>query len=187
MTPITPIGCLRDVVDLPPSAFALPGDGRQRNHLCRQRKVLAVVVARYANGDGSGAYPAAQTVGKATGYHRSTVFRPLKDLQELVTDGRLECYRGGRDRTLRVARMQAVASSPVSESHLRDSGVASSRAEVAKEDATQPPLGPPFCLHSWLMPPASDQWDLPWQILNPAECAAIRTSRPAWWTGEGPV
>jgi hypothetical protein len=146
MTPIKPIRCLRDVVDLPPSAFALRGDGRQQKHLCRQRKALTVILARYANADGSGAYPAAQTVGKAMGCHRSTVFRLLKDLQELgfETDGRLVCYRGGRDRTLHVARMQAVASSPGSESHLRGSGVASSRAEVAKEDATQPPLGPPL-------------------------------------------
>jgi len=159
-----PIRCLRDVVDLPPRAFALPGDGRQAKHLCDQRKHLAVVIARYANADGSGAYPAVGTLTKATGYHRATVFRLLANLRALgfLSDGKLAGFRGPRTRVLNVAKMRSavlvpessaeVASSPEAvgqnrapESHLHDpgvasshTGVASSHAEVASSRQTQP-------------------------------------------------
>src|ERR1035438_9205481 len=93
-----PIRCLRDVVVLPPGAFALPGDGRQAKHLCHQRKDLAVVIALYANPDGSGAYPAVGTLTKATGQHRATVFRLLADLRALgfLSDGKRVGSRGLR-------------------------------------------------------------------------------------------
>jgi len=143
-----PIKCLMDVTDLPPSAFAHPRDGRQRKHLCDLRKGVTGVLARYANSDGSSTYPAAATIAKSVGRDRATVFRLLQDLRDLgfLTDGKLAWRRGPRERTLHVGKMQAalepdlfsvgVASSPSSESHLRNVGVASSRQ-------TGPSLGPP--------------------------------------------
>ena len=140
-----PIRCLRDVVDLPPGAFALSGDGRQAKHLRSQRKDLAVVIARYANPDGSRAYPAIGTLTKATGQNRATVFRRLADLRALgfLSDGKLVGPRGSRTRILNVVKMRSAVLAP--ESHLHDPGVASShpnvassRAEVASSRQTQP-------------------------------------------------
>jgi hypothetical protein len=146
-----PIRCLRDVVDLPPSAFALDDDGRQARHLCDRRKALAVIMARYANADGGGAYPAAKTLAKAMGRGRATVFRLLGDLRTLgfMSDGQLAWFRGPRKRTLHVAKMKAAGVSSSPESHLRDPGVSSSPPEshlrgstcVCREDETQPPDG----------------------------------------------
>lgn len=161
-----PIRCLRDVVDLPPGAFALPADGRQAKHLRSQRKDLAVVIARYANPDGSRAYPAIGTLTKATGQNRATVFRRLADLRALgfMSDGKLVGPRGSRTRILNVVKMRSAVLAPhlrdraevassheavrqdrAPESHLHDPGVASShshvassRAEVASSRQTQP-------------------------------------------------
>jgi hypothetical protein len=153
-----PIRCLRDVVDLPPGAFALPGDGRQAKHLRSLRKDLAVVIARYANPDGSGAYPAVETLTKATGQHRATVFRLLSDLRALgfLSDGKQVGPRGSRMRVLNVVKMrsavlapephlrdraevasshEAVGQNRAPESHLHDLGVASSHPEVASSRA----------------------------------------------------
>ena len=159
-----PIKCLMDVTDLRPSAFAHPRDGRQRKHLCSLRKAVAGVLARYANRDGSSSYPKVTTIANAVGCDRATVFRLLKDLRELgfLTDGKLAWRRGPRKRTLHVAKMQAalepdlfsvgVASSPGSESHLRNVEVASSPGSeshlrnvgVASSRQTGPSLGPPL-------------------------------------------
>jgi hypothetical protein len=86
---------LRDTVDLPPSAFALPDDGLLGKHLCDRRKALAVVIARYVDPIGSGTYPAAETLAEAAGWDRSAVFRILADLQALgfLTDSEVTTGR----------------------------------------------------------------------------------------------
>jgi hypothetical protein len=139
-----PIRCLRDVVDLPPGAFALPGDGRQAKYLCHQRKDLVVVIARYANPDGSGAYPAVGTLTKATGQHRATVFRLLADLRALgfLSDGKQVGPRGSRTRVLNVVKMRAAALAL--EPHLRDRAeVASSHEAVGQNRAPESHLHDP--------------------------------------------
>jgi hypothetical protein len=131
-----PIRCLRDVVDLPPGAFALPGDGRQAKHLRSQRKDLAVVIARYANPDGSRAYPAIGTLTKATGQNRATVFRRLADLRALgfLSDGKLVGPRGSRTRILNVVKMRSAVLAP--EPHLRDRAEVASSREAVRQDRT---------------------------------------------------
>jgi hypothetical protein len=164
-----PLRCLQDVVDLPPRAFALPDDGRQRRHLCSKRKDVAVQLARRANPDGSGARPAVETIANAIGCHRATIFRLLKDLRTLgfLTDEEIHQYHGTRMRRLHVQRMieavPPVASSPAAcdksarqpcDKSARQNpappvassrpSVASSQVPVASSFATQPPLRPSF-------------------------------------------
>jgi hypothetical protein len=135
MTPITPMRCLLDVLDIPPSAFALPCDGRQEKHLCRQRKAMAEQVARRANSDGTGARPEVETMAKGIGCSLATAFNLLRDLDNLgfVTPGKLAKSRGPRFRTVHVARMQAVSkpelfsSQQLSDSNLQNVGLQSSR------------------------------------------------------------
>ena len=155
--------CMRDVQDLAPSTFALPDDGRQTKHLQRQRKALAMGLARHANADGTQAYPAINTLMKSMGCSRSTIFRLLDDLKTLgfLQDGDIHGLRKTRVRTLDVQRMtgQSVSSSddpshlrkddlshlhgsPVSSSRVPVSSsmapVSSSRVPVPKQDDTQP-------------------------------------------------
>src|SRR5258707_4335999 len=75
--------CMRDVQDLSPSTFALPSDGRQARHLQRQRKALAMGLARHANADGTQSYPAISTLMTSMGCSRSTIFRLLDNLKTL--------------------------------------------------------------------------------------------------------
>jgi hypothetical protein len=105
----TAIRCLVHVVDIPPSAFALPCDGRQEKHLCRQRKAMAEQVARRANSDGTGARPEVETLAEGMGCCLATAFNLLRDLRNLgfVTGGKLAKRRGPRFRTVYVARMRA--------------------------------------------------------------------------------
>ena len=155
--------CMRDVQDLAPSTFALPDDGRQTKHLQRQRKALAIGLARHADADGTQAYPAISTLSKPMGCSRRTIFRLLDDLRTLgfLQDGDIHGFRKTRVRTLDVQQMvgRPVPSSqaPVSSSendlcHLHTSPVPSSRppvsssrapvsssgAPVPKQDGTQP-------------------------------------------------
>lgn len=148
--------CMRDVQDLAPSTFALPDDGRQTKHLQRQRKALAIGLARHADADGTQAYPAISTLSKPMGCSRRTIFRLLDDLRTLgfLQDGDIHGFRKTRVRTLDVQQMvgRPVPSSqaPVSSSendlcHLHTSPVPSSRPPVSssgtpvpKQDGTQP-------------------------------------------------
>jgi hypothetical protein len=114
----------RDIIDCPPDRFALPEDGRQSKHLCKCRKALAVVIARYAKADGSNAFPSASSMMKATGSSRATTFRLLSDLKTLgvMTDGDLS-YRNTRTRVIHVP---PVSSSIPDPSHLQEPPVSSS-------------------------------------------------------------
>ena len=150
------IRCLIDVADLPPSAFALDGDGRQGKHLQRQRKALAILLARTANADGTSIFPSVPTLAEKMGCHRATIFRLMADLEKLklITNGGLHKFYKTRERVMHVSALAPVASSevapvasslaPVASSPLPVASslapVASSPSPVAKEDATQPPL-----------------------------------------------
>lgn len=96
------IRCLLDAVDLPPSSFALPGDGRQRAHLCLKRKVLVTALARYANPDGTSCYPSVPTLKESTEMSKRTIYRLLGDLRSLgiLSDGDLHPYYKTRVRSL---------------------------------------------------------------------------------------
>jgi hypothetical protein len=72
-----------DATDLPPSAFALPDDGRQQKHLCLARKVLTAALARHASADGSRCFPSKNTLQASTGMSHATIKRLLNDLAAL--------------------------------------------------------------------------------------------------------
>jgi hypothetical protein len=72
-----------DATDLPPSAFALPDDGRQKAHLCLARKVLTAALARHASADGSHCFPSKNTLQASTGMSHATIKRLLNDLAAL--------------------------------------------------------------------------------------------------------
>jgi len=142
--------CLRDITDIPPSAFALPNEGRKAKYLQGQRKSVAQQLARYANADGTQAFPSIKTLMKPTGYGRSTIFRVLKDLKTLgfLQDGAIHDFRKTRVRTLDVQRMiQApvqdsspsnltpVQDSPSDPSKIDDRPVQDSRAPVQDRHA----------------------------------------------------
>lgn len=111
---------MRDVSDLPPTTFALPDDGRQAKHLQRQRKEVAVQIAKHANADGTQSYPAITTLMKPMGCSRATIFRLLADLRTLgfLHDGDIHGFRKTRIRTLDLRKMAPVASSQEDPSHL---------------------------------------------------------------------
>ena len=127
---------MRDVSDLPPSTFALPDDGRQAKHLQRQRKEVAVQLAKPANADGTNSYSSAGTMAKAMGCHRTTIFRLLKDLKTLgfLHGDKLHGFYKTVVRDLDISYMKTVAS-PVASSP--DSPVLSSESPVA---SSQPPV-----------------------------------------------
>ncbi|HZQ23399.1 MAG TPA: helix-turn-helix domain-containing protein [Terriglobales bacterium] len=153
------IRCLLDVVDLPPENFAMADDGRQRLHACRQRKALVVVLAKYANADGSRSYPSTFTMAKALGVSRRTVFRLLNDLRDLgfLNDGAFHEIHKTRVRSLNVSKMTPVTTSngpvttsPVTGDNFEPAPVPSSRGPVTTSRGpmttcfvTQPPVLPP--------------------------------------------
>jgi len=99
-----PIRCLLDATALPPSAFALPDDGRQRTHLCNRRKAVVQALASKANADGTSCFPSISTLVSMTEIKRSTLFRFLDDLRTLgiLTDADLHPYLKTRRRELRL-------------------------------------------------------------------------------------
>lgn len=155
---------MRDVSDLPPARFALPNEGRQAKHLQRQRKEVAVQIAKYANADGTKSFPSVVKIATAMGCSRRTVFRLLDDLRTLgfLHDGDIHETRKTRIRTLDLGKMKPApvttsAESPVtsSESPVPSSPntcdifdrapvsstqapVSSCTSPVPKEDGTQP-------------------------------------------------
>ena len=125
--------CLLDITDTPPSAFALPDDGRKATHLQMERKAVASQIARYANADGTQAYPSVATMMKATGRSRATIFRILKDLRTLgvLRDGDIHEFHKTRVRTLDVQRLRPVSDSPHDPSQIHGSPVSGSQAPVS--------------------------------------------------------
>jgi Helix-turn-helix domain len=74
---------LFEVRNLPPSAFALPSDGKKQKHLTRLRRSLAMQLASYANKDGSSIRPHVRTMAGAIGVSVRTTQRLLDDLERL--------------------------------------------------------------------------------------------------------
>jgi hypothetical protein len=134
--PANSIKCLIDAVDLPPSAFALPDDGRQRSHLCAKRKALVTALARYANPNGTSCHPSITTLRKITEIPRSTLFRYLSDLRTLgiLMDGNLHPYFKTRIRALMLPVPSSAAPRPIFE----ESPVPSSSLPVPSSAGTRP-------------------------------------------------
>ena len=149
--------CLLDVTDIPPSAFALPDDGRQASHLQQQRKALAQVLAKAANADGSSIRISQETMAKKTGFSRAKVNRLLDDLKLLgvltdegyfrVAEKRYVSIRALHLSALLVSSSsQLVSSSPEGLSQVHTQLVSSSNQLVSsslstvREHETQPPL-----------------------------------------------
>jgi Fe2+ or Zn2+ uptake regulation protein len=107
------IRCLMDATDLPPSAFALPDDGRKSVHKQNRRKALAQVLARRADPDGSNTRQAVSTMMLKTGMSRRTVFNVLSELRQLgfLKDGELHST-GTRIRTLMLPKSEAGTKCP---------------------------------------------------------------------------
>jgi hypothetical protein len=141
-----------DVADLPPSAFALPTDKRKAAHLQRQRKALAVLLARSANADGSRIFPSVDTLKAKMECSRATIFRLLKDLETLglIINGGYHGFYKTRMRLMDVSKLAPVSNTtptPVADSPapVSDSAapVSDRRAPVSKLFETQPPSLPP--------------------------------------------
>lgn len=100
---------MRDVSDLPPSRFALPDDGRKARCLQRERKEVAVQIAKHADADGTNSFPSVTKIAEATGDSRRTVFRLLEDLRDLgfLHDEGIHSTRKTRIRTLDLGKMKS--------------------------------------------------------------------------------
>lgn len=176
------IRCLLDVVDLPPQSFAMAEDGRQKSHLSRQRKALVVILAKYANPDGTRCFPSAKTMATAMGLSARTVFRLLDDLRTLgfMNDGGYHAIHKTRIRALNVSKMTPVPSSPSTCDNLEPSPVPSSRGPVTssqgpltKQDVTLPPL-----LHRPSPPPPPTAVQTTTIPEVPEEVAEVLEERP---------
>jgi Helix-turn-helix domain len=154
-----PIRCLMDATDLPPSAFALPDDGRQQKHLCMARKSLCIALARHANADGSNCFPSKTTLGKSTGFSPRTIARLFNDLAALgfLSNGDVHPVFRTTMRTLTLPK-GAVSSSEEGPCHLREGAVSSSQGAVSSSGvrvAGSPEDGPHTALDLPLIQPLS--------------------------------
>lgn len=96
------VKCVRDIRDLPPSAYALPTDGRKNKKLCADRRALANLLATFANGDGASITVGVKRIMDALEWSRATTFRRLEELRQLgilESDGKLT-FQGTRLRRL---------------------------------------------------------------------------------------
>jgi hypothetical protein len=145
--------CLKDATKMPPSEFALPDDGRQRRHLCQQRKALAQVLASAANADGSSIRISLATMMHDTGFSHAKVCRLLIDLKALGVLSNEGYFRVAHRRfvSIRALHLRAPlvsssraplvsSSSPLvsSSNPLVSSSV--TKSVKSREDETQPPL-----------------------------------------------
>jgi hypothetical protein len=76
---------MREVHRVPFKAYQLPADRAQRaGELCHARRDLLVLLATYANTDGTSVRPAMEpTLTSELGWSRATIYRRLADLQAL--------------------------------------------------------------------------------------------------------
>lgn len=126
--------CWLDLVDIPPQAFALPGDGRKSHSLQGERKSIALKLAKHAHSDGSNSYPSVKTIMAATGRSRATVFRLLKDLRTLgfLRDGTIHEFHKTRIRSLDITKLRPVSDSPVDPSQVHRSPVSDSQGHPSQ-------------------------------------------------------
>jgi hypothetical protein len=103
-----PIRCVLDATKIPPSAFALPDDGRKGKHLCLKRKLLCIVIAARANPDGTSAYPSKKTMKEETGFPERTIGRLLNDLHRLgiLIEGDIHTFYKTRIWTVRLPAVE---------------------------------------------------------------------------------
>jgi hypothetical protein len=151
----TKTSVIKAVVDIrstPPSAYALPEDGRKKRYLCQQRRALANHLATYANPDGTSVRVGATRIGKELGMGRSTVFRLLTDLQRLgfLSNGDIHGQTRTRIRSLSIPKISPVTDSRGHQSRIKGSPVPDSPSPVPdsptpvpKEYGTLPPSLPP--------------------------------------------
>jgi len=101
------VKCVRDLRDIPPTAYRLPDDGRQQRHLCEQRQRLAWLLASYADGDGTRIRPSVQTLANRLGKSRRAVTYLLDDLEKLglLENGKLAGFKGTRWRALNLTAL----------------------------------------------------------------------------------
>jgi hypothetical protein len=154
------VSCVRDLRAFPPSCYHLPTDGRKTAHLCNERQRLALLLATYADGDGSRIYPGIERLMRESGMTRRTLFNRLDDLRKLgilKTEG-LTRERGTARRSLDVSKLKAgvqdsdagVQNTPEPECKIADAGVQNRTARVQNSGAgvqrigcTQPSPQPP--------------------------------------------
>jgi hypothetical protein len=139
-----PLRCALDLKDVPPSAYRLPGDGRNWQHLCVQRQRVVDKLTLYANSDGTGITVGVPRLAAALGVAPRSVksrFEELNILGILTTAGR-EKTRGVFKRTLNVAAILALAAkatgqdSPYLQGNLRATGQDSALATGQLTKAT---------------------------------------------------
>jgi len=84
MTPkSTKVRAVLDLRDIPPSAYALPTDGRKKRNLCEHRRSLVNQMATHANPDGTNITVSKATLASALGWSQRTVQYLLNDLKAL--------------------------------------------------------------------------------------------------------
>jgi hypothetical protein len=77
------VRCVRDVRDLPLEAYRLPNDGRKWKSLCKERQRLAMLLATYADPDGTNIKVGTDKLAGRLGWAPNTLFDRLDDLTEL--------------------------------------------------------------------------------------------------------
>jgi hypothetical protein len=153
------IRCLVDLSGIPPSRFALPDDGRKRNHLCQQRWHVAVMLARRAESDGTNTFQSMKTLVELTEIPKRTLHRVLNDLEKL---GVLENHEyhptfHTRVRSLHIAKLSPEITG--FEEEKAETSVPNSGSTVPDRHATVPPSqasvpkSADFGTHTALRPP----------------------------------
>jgi len=107
------VHCVRDLRDVPATAYRLPTDGRTWLYNCRRRQHLALLLATYANGDGSNARPSRKSMANLLSCSVRTVQTLLNDLAALGLQREVGLHgeSGPAVRQLDVAALRAGAQS----------------------------------------------------------------------------
>lgn len=147
--------CTRDIRSVPPTAFRLPTDGKKWRRVCDERKALLMLMASYANGDGTNISVAIDTLGDYQGWSRRTTCRLLDSLKTLgfVEDGALDVrHKNTRIRSINIQKVQSRRDT------VTPSGVPNSVAGVPDRttgvpDRTEaPPIWPTTVFRPYLRP-----------------------------------
>jgi hypothetical protein len=116
------VACVRDIRSFPWQSYLLPDDGRKARAVAEQRRMLAIQLATYADGDGTRISAGIKRLMTELGWAKRTVYRRLEDLRRLelvaAKDG-LTKEHGTALRRLNVAALRTP-----------DAGVPGSAAEV---------------------------------------------------------
>jgi hypothetical protein len=77
------VKCSIDGRQFPPSSYRLADDRKKWRRLCEERRMIALQLASYADGDGSNIEVGIKRVIRETEFSRATIFRRLDDLRRL--------------------------------------------------------------------------------------------------------